>query len=105
MWHGPGRAGSGRLGADHVIDYTREDFTASGSRYHLILDVLGAGRSATVRGSLTADGVYLLASFKAPQLAWAIRTRFGSGPRLRCVMTGQTREDLLEAVSWPRRAC
>jgi NADPH:quinone reductase-like Zn-dependent oxidoreductase len=87
------------LGADHVIDYTREDFTASGSRYHLILDVLGGRSFGDVRGSLTEGGVYLLASFKTPQLAWAIRTRFGSGPRVRCVLTGQTRDDLLEAVA------
>ena len=30
------------LGADHVIDYTREDFTESDRRYHLLLDVAGS---------------------------------------------------------------
>jgi NADPH:quinone reductase-like Zn-dependent oxidoreductase len=33
-----------RLGADHVFDYTKEDFTRSGQRYDLLLDVNG-GRS------------------------------------------------------------
>jgi NADPH:quinone reductase-like Zn-dependent oxidoreductase len=99
-----GVAGTGRvervraLGADHVVDYTREDFTKSGKRYDLILDVLGRRSFRDVRKALTDDGVYLLASFKTPQLAWAIRTRFGSGPTVRCVLTGQTRNDLLEAV-------
>jgi NADPH:quinone reductase-like Zn-dependent oxidoreductase len=32
------------LGADHIIDYAREDFTRSGQRYDLMLDVMG-GRS------------------------------------------------------------
>jgi NADPH:quinone reductase-like Zn-dependent oxidoreductase len=47
------------LGADHVIDYTRTDFTRNGRRYELILD-LAAHRSALAyRGSLMPVGRYL----------------------------------------------
>jgi NADPH:quinone reductase-like Zn-dependent oxidoreductase len=47
------------LGADHVIDYTRTDFTRNGRRYELILD-LAAHRSALAyRGSLMPGGRYL----------------------------------------------
>ena len=47
------------LGADHVIDYTREDFTRNGRTYDLILD-LAAHRSAfAYRRSLTPGGSYL----------------------------------------------
>ena len=44
------------IGADHVIDYTREDFTASPERYDLILDNVGNHSMARTRRALTQDG-------------------------------------------------
>jgi len=50
------------LGADHVIDYTREDFVGRGVRYDLILDVAGnrsirdRRRALTPRGTLVVVG-------------------------------------------------
>lgn len=48
------------LGADHVIDYTQEDFTRQGERYDLILDVASNLSLGACRGSLTTGGVYLV---------------------------------------------
>jgi NADPH:quinone reductase-like Zn-dependent oxidoreductase len=48
------------IGADHVIDYTKEDFTKSGERYDLILDVPGTHSSSDIRRALTAEGTYVL---------------------------------------------
>jgi NADPH:quinone reductase-like Zn-dependent oxidoreductase len=50
------------LGADRVIDYTREDFTRRGARYDLVLNVAGARSPAELRRSLTPSGTLVLSS-------------------------------------------
>jgi 2-desacetyl-2-hydroxyethyl bacteriochlorophyllide A dehydrogenase len=47
------------IGADHVIDYTKEDFTQSGQRYDLILDNVGNRSFADCRRALTPEGTHL----------------------------------------------
>lgn len=53
------------LGADHVIDYAREDFTAGGPRYDLILDNIGDHSLSQARRALKPDGVLLPNSGRA----------------------------------------
>ena len=47
------------IGADHVIDYTREDFTQGGPRYDLILDNVGNRSFSDCRRALTPQGVLI----------------------------------------------
>jgi NADPH:quinone reductase-like Zn-dependent oxidoreductase len=47
------------IGADHVIDYTREDFTKSGHRYDLIVDVVARRSVFAYRRALNPDGICL----------------------------------------------
>jgi len=48
------------LGADKVIDYTREDFTRNGETYNLIFDTAGKSSFSRCKGSLKENGRYLL---------------------------------------------
>jgi NADPH:quinone reductase-like Zn-dependent oxidoreductase len=48
------------LGADHVIDYTREDFTRAGRRYDVILDLVGNHSLSAFRRALTPTGTFVL---------------------------------------------
>ena len=47
------------IGADHVIDYTREDFTEAGPRYDLILDNVGNHSMAQTRRALVPTGTLI----------------------------------------------
>ena len=48
------------IGADDVVDYTREDFTTSGMRYDLILDTVGNHSLSDLRRALTTEGTLVL---------------------------------------------
>lgn len=53
------------LGADEVVDYTREDFTRRGVRYDLIFDVPGNNRFWACKGALEPDGRYVVIGHEA----------------------------------------
>ena len=50
------------LGADHVIDYTQEDFTQSGQKYDLIFQLAGTRSPSHCRRALTSKGRLVLSS-------------------------------------------
>jgi NADPH:quinone reductase-like Zn-dependent oxidoreductase len=90
------------LGAARVIDYTKEDFAATGERYDLILDVAGSPSIATMRRSLTPSGTAVIVGGEGGtrwfggigRNLWGIvRSRFG-GPKVRSMLAMITREDL-----------
>jgi len=48
------------IGANHVVDYTKEDFTKSGQRYDLIFDSVGNHSLSDCRRALTTEGTLVL---------------------------------------------
>ncbi|MEA5511220.1 NAD(P)-dependent alcohol dehydrogenase [Crocosphaera sp. UHCC 0190] len=48
-----------QLGADHVIDYTQEDFTKNGQQYDIIFDAVSNRSFSACKNSLTSQGIYI----------------------------------------------
>ena len=56
------------IGADHVIDYTQQDFARSPQRYDLIFGVNGYHSLTAYSRALTSQGTYICAGGKMPQI-------------------------------------
>jgi len=54
------------LGADHVIDYTKEDFTKNGQRYDLIFDAAAYRSISDYKRALSPDGIYVMIGGSMP---------------------------------------
>src|SRR5271170_7271106 len=48
------------IGADHVIDYTREDYTQTGQRYDVIIDAVGSHSLLENLRALTPNGIFVI---------------------------------------------
>jgi NADPH:quinone reductase-like Zn-dependent oxidoreductase len=88
------------LGADHVIDYTREDFTRSGKRYDVIFQLAGTASPSACRRALTPKGTLVLSSGEGRYagIDRIVRAMVSSpfvGQRLRLLATKETNDDLV----------
>src|SRR5512137_2935870 len=60
------------IGADHVIDYTKEDFTQNGRQYDLILAVNGYHPLSAYKRALTPQGIYVFVGGLPAQIFQAL---------------------------------
>jgi NADPH:quinone reductase-like Zn-dependent oxidoreductase len=86
------------MGADHVIDYTQEDFTRRGETYDVIFDVVGRSSYSGCIRSLKEKGFYLITY---PKLGRSIRGRWTS-MRGNKKVVGGTATDSTEDLSFLR---
>ncbi len=81
------------LGADHVIDYTQEDFTKNGQQYDLILDVHTCRSMFDYKRALSPTGTYAIVGGSMPRIYQALLLRLWASitrdrKKLRLVVEG-----------------
>jgi NADPH:quinone reductase-like Zn-dependent oxidoreductase len=88
------------IGADHVIDYTREDFTRTRQGYDFIFAVNGYHSLSAYQRALSPQGVYVCAGGTMPQIFEAIlfgslRSRKGGKQMTSMGIANVVQEDLV----------
>jgi NADPH:quinone reductase-like Zn-dependent oxidoreductase len=106
------------LGADKVIDYTKEDFTRNGTTYDLIFDIVGTTTFDRCQNSLTPRGVFLQNIIGLTDLLWILWTSITRGKKIkggvamenlermnfivRLAADGSSRRSSIEVIPWSR---
>ncbi|MBA7485542.1 Quinone oxidoreductase 1 [subsurface metagenome] len=83
------------LGADKVIDYTKEDFTKNGQTYDIIFDTVGKTSVSRSKRSLKKKGFYLFATFGLPMLVQVLWFSMTSSKKVIIGLLKERTEDLI----------
>ena len=83
------------LGADKVIDYTKEDFTKNGQAYDIIFDTVGKTSISRGKKSLKKTGYYLFTTFGLPKLFQILWFKLTSGKKEFSGLLKETIEDII----------
>jgi NADPH:quinone reductase-like Zn-dependent oxidoreductase len=83
------------IGADHVVDYTQEDFTERGEIYDVIFDVVGTISFSRSERSIKQNGTYLLANPMRSQMVTGLWTRMTTNKQVIMETASGTIADLV----------
>lgn len=83
------------LGADFVIDYSKQDFTKSGETYDIIYDTVGKCSYTQARNALTETGEYICPVLQLPLLWHILLTSSSKGRKAKFAATGMKKENEL----------
>ena len=84
-----------RIGADHFLDYTKEDFTKSGQRYDVIFDMVARSSYSGCVAALTPKGRYLMANPRVSDMLRSTVTSVFTDKKAAFAFAGETEEELL----------
>jgi NADPH:quinone reductase-like Zn-dependent oxidoreductase len=82
------------LGADKVIDYTKEDFTKSDERYDFVFDVVGKTSFSQCKGILKPKGIYLENMLELKDILRMMWTSITGGKRIKGGVSKESAENL-----------
>ncbi|QQS35447.1 MAG: NAD(P)-dependent alcohol dehydrogenase [Ignavibacteriales bacterium] len=82
------------LGADSVIDYTKEDVSKNGKVYDIIFDTVGATKYSHIKNSLTKNGKYILIVFAGKELLQMMWNSMFSSKKIICTVSSEKKEDI-----------
>jgi len=83
------------MGADKVIDYTKEDFTKRGETYDIIFDTVGKSPFSGSKRSLNKEGIYLFATFGLGRIFRALWLNLTSSKKSVSGLLEDKAEDLI----------
>ena len=83
------------LGADRVIDYTKEEFTKEGQTYDIIFDAVGKNSFSNCKSSLNQKGVYVTTEFISLVLIHSLWTSMIGNKKAKSMIPKPSTEDLI----------
>lgn len=84
------------IGADHLIDYTQQDFTENGEDYDVIIDVVGEKFFSRRLKSLKPSGYYFLANAGLSHVVRGLWSSMTSSKKVVIGSSSQSQEDLVQ---------
>jgi len=76
------------IGADRVLDYTKEDFTESGHTFDIIFDTVGKTSFSKAKKTLKKNGIFLEAAFGMGVFSHVLWTSLFGGKKAKIAATG-----------------
>jgi NADPH:quinone reductase-like Zn-dependent oxidoreductase len=82
------------IGADHVIDYMKEDFSLQGKKYDVIFDIVYKSSFSKCINTLTNDGYYLMANTSPGRMLKGLWVEWTTRKKVRFALAKETTTDL-----------